>query len=366
MGPWHALFLSYQGHFLLQPRLVALVVTPFGIAPAPLLYNVLGLLFQIAPVLFLLSARFQSVIPSLRMRLLLGAIYLLMPSTEVNVTIASAQFHLVVLATMVLVASPPNRWYWHAFDVASVALCALTGAFVYVLFPVAILWWWLRRQRSTGILAPILGLGVLAQIYALTLAPRSQFGLGASVHDFLLIFSDRIIITGSLAEEGHTHVFLTGFPHGTIIAALVCVISFGLVAFAAARAPWELRIFAVAGFGIAVAGLAVPLVSAAGNQWDIILSGRAAGRYFLMAQIAWVVLMIWAACQVPRAWQSRTLVVLILGAFASGLIADWSYPALADDHWPQEAKVIVTAPPGTHLTLPIPPLAPWSVDITTR
>lgn len=366
MGPWQALFASYEGHFLLQPRLVALIATPFGIANAPLIYNLFGLAFQIAPILFFMSSRCRPLLPSLWWRGALCAVYLLMPSTELNVDIASAQFHLVILATLVLIAPPSPRWWWRAFDVATVALCALTGAFVFVLAPIGLLWWWLRRWRWSALLTAILVAGVAAQVCAMVLAPRTEYGLGASIGELILIVCDRIILAGVFAEEGHAHLYVAGLTHGTLFAAGICLLSLPVVVYAALRAPWELRVFALTGLAIAAAGLAVPLVSATNNQWQIIVMSHAGERYFLMAQVAWVVTVLWAAGQLPRPWLRGAGWVVTAAAFASGLVAAWQYPAFVNYHWPQEARTILTAAPGTHLSLPIPPYPPWAVTVTVR
>ncbi|HYA00419.1 MAG TPA: hypothetical protein VEK76_08725 [Candidatus Binatia bacterium] len=365
-GPWQALFLSYQGHFLVQPRLVALIATPFGAASAPRIYNIFGLIFQILPVAFFLSPRFRSVLPSLWARTALCAVYLLMPSTELNVDVASAQFHLVILATLVLVAPPPTGWGWRLFDAATMTLTALTGAFVYVLLPVALLWWWLRRQRHTAVLCLILLLGLGAQLYSTTVAPRTSSSLGASFSNLMLILCDRVILAGLFAEEGHTHVFVAGHTHAVLWAALFCVASLPVVLYAALRAPWELRFFDLTALGITAAGLAFPLVSTGGDQWAIIVSGQAAERYFLMAQVAWVITLLWAASRLPRPPLRVAGWGLTAAAFVSGLVVAWQYPAFTDDHWPQEAAEIASSPPGAHLTLPIPPFPPWSVDVTVR
>jgi hypothetical protein len=366
LGPWQALFTSYEGHFLLQPRLVALIATPFGMANAPLIYNLFGLAFQVAPVTFFMSSRFRPVLPSLWSRGAMSAVYLLMPSTELNVTVACAQFHLAILATLVIIAPRPSGWRWKTFDIATVTLCALTGAFVYVLLPVALLWWWLRRWRWTCVLNAVFAVGLVAQLYSMLLAPRTQFPLGATLHDLILIVCDRWILAGLFAEEGHTHVFVAGMPHGTVIAAVICLLGLPVVVFAALRAPWELRFFTLAGLGIAAAGLAVPLVSATGHQWDIMVMGRAGERYFVMLQVAWVLIVLWAASRLPRRWLRGAGWGLAAVAFASGLVTAWSYPAFTNYDWPREAQTIMNAPPGTHLSLTIPPGPPWAVNVTAK
>jgi hypothetical protein len=366
LGAWQAMGVSLSGYFQTLSRLGAVIEAPFGVGNAPLVYNVLGLLVQIAPVLFFLSPRFRPLVPSVWVRIALSAVYLLMPTTELNVTLTNAPFHLAVLATLVIIAPGARGWGWRGFDVAVIGLTAVTGPFVYVLLPVAVLWWLLRRRRETLVLIVVLTLGLGAQLYAETLTPRAAYPLGANVRDLVLILCDRVVLAGLFAEEGHTHVYVTGLPHATIWAGLILLLAAPVVVVAALRAPWELRIFDLVAVLFLAAGLAVPAVSAAGNQWQIMPVGRAGDRYFFMAQVAWVVTVLWAASRLrlPRLRQGAWALVAL--AFASGLVVAWSYPAFIDDHWPQEARQIGTARVGTHLTLPIPPGGPWTFTVTVR
>jgi hypothetical protein len=364
-GPLGALLLSYNGYFQLISRLGPVVAAPFNILYAPLIYNIIGLLVQVAPVAFLLSSRFDTVVPSLRARLAICAVYVLMPSTELNVDITTAQFHLLVLAVLVIVAPEPRRWYWTAFDVMVVVLCGLSGPFAYVLAPVAALWFIVRRRRFTLVLLTLLVAAIPIQLYAGLTSPRPHAALGASVHNLILIISDRIILAGSFAEEGGTHVVLANTSHGALLGAVICVLALPIVVLAALRAPWELRIFGLTALGIAASGLASPLVSGH-DAWAMLIVSRAGERYFLLAQVAWVVTVVWAACRLPRTWMTQAAWAVCAVAFASGLITAWGYPPFPDYHWAQEARSITTASPGTRLQLPIPPGGGWSIYVTVK
>jgi hypothetical protein len=364
-GPFGALLLSYNGYFQLISRLGPVVAAPFNILYAPLIYNIIGLLVQVAPVALLLSSRFDTVVPSLRARLAICTVYVLMPSTELNVDITTAQFHLLVLAVLVIVAPEPRRWYWNAFDVVVVVLCGLSGPFAYVLAPIAALWFIVRQRRFTLVLLALLVATIPIQLYAGLTSPRPHSTLGASLHNLILIISDRIILAGSFAEEGGTHVVLANTSHGALLAAVICLLALPIVVLAALRAPWELRIFGLTALGIAASGLASPLV-AGHDAWAMLIVSRAGERYFLMAQVAWVVTVLWAACRLPRAWMTQTAWVVCAVAFASGLITAWGYPPFPNYHWAQEARSITTASPGTRLELPIPPGGGWSILVIVK
>jgi hypothetical protein len=366
LGALHALGSALAGYFQVLSRLGPVIAAPFGVANQPLVYNVCGLLVQIAPVFYFLSSRFETVVPSFWARAVLSLIYLLMPADELNVTITSAPYHLAILATLVVIAPEPNRWYWKVFDVSTVLLCGMSGPFVYILLPIAALCFLVRRRPFTLVLIAVFALTLAAQLYASTLSPRPPgANLGASLSNLLLILSDRVILSGIFAEPGHRHVYLAGQTHGTLVAGLVCLVSLAVVLFAAMKAPWELRLFALTALGIVAASLLSPLVSFTGNEWFILATSEEGGRYFFMARVAWVVMLIWAVSRLPRVWMKRTALIAGGVAFASGFTT-WAYTPFVNFNWPQEARTIQTAPPGTKLTLPINPGGPWAVDITVK
>ena len=366
LGALHALGSALAGYFQVLSRLGSVIADPFGVANQPLVYNVCGLLVQIAPVFYFLSSRFETVVPSFWARAALSLIYLLMPADELNVTITSAPYHLAILATLVVIAPEPHRWYWKVFDVSTVLLCGMSGPFVYILLPITALWYLVRRRPFTLVLLAVFALTLAAQLYASTLSPRPPgANLGASLSNLLLILSDRVILAGIFAEPGHRHVYLAGQTHGTLIAGLICLVSLAVVLYAAMKAPWELRLFALTAVGIVAASLLSPLVSFTGNEWLILATSEEGGRYFFMARVAWVVMLIWAVSRLPRVWMKRTALIAGGVAFASGFTT-WAYTPFVNFDWPQEARTIQTAPPGTKLTLPINPGGPWAVDITVK
>jgi hypothetical protein len=97
---------------------------------------------QVAPALFLLSSRLDDVAP-LPGRAGLALAYLLIPSFELDANLTNAQWHLAVLATLVVVARARRGWTWRGFDVVAMVLSALTGPFGFLLILLA-------RQRWTA------------------------------------------------------------------------------------------------------------------------------------------------------------------------------------------------------------------------
>lgn len=365
-GPLAVLDLATSGGYLqVASRLAPILAAPFGVANAPFVFNICGLLLQVAPAIFLLTRRFDSVVPSLWVRIALGAIYLLMPSAELNVNITYSQFHLATLAALVLIAAEPTTWRWRAFDVVVSALCGLTGPFVYVLFPLSALWFIIRRRRFTLALCFIFAVTLGIQLIVGALHPRPHYPLGASLSSGLLIIGDRVILAGVFAQQVYTHAFHSGEPHGVLLAAVVCLLALPVVAFAALKAPLELRIFALFAGGLVIAGLTVPVVSTTGNQWQLLATTAVADRYFFLGQVAWVGVLFWAVLQLRRVWMRRVGLGVGAAAFASGLVM-WQYMPFINYDWPAEAHTITSAAPGTREVLPINPGGGWAVVVTVK
>jgi hypothetical protein len=365
VGAIRALGLSWAGYLQVISRIGPLVAAPFGIANQPLIDNICGVAVQVAPVFYFLSRRFDTVVPALWVRIALCAMYLLLPVAELNVSITGAPFHLMILATLVLLAPEPKRWYWKAFDIVAVLLCGFSGPFVYILFPVALIWYAVLRRRFTLILSAVLAIALIAQLFASLHSTRVALELGASVQNLVLIVCNRIIFAGLFAEPARRHVYIGGQPSGPLIAGAVCALAIVVVVYAALKAPWELKMFALVSLGIVAAALLSPLALPGTSQWEALAMTESGGRYFLMACMAWLAILVWAASTLPRVWMRRTVWAGVALAFISGL-PSWGYMPFINDHWPQEARTIVTAAPGTKLLLPIPPGGQWVINITAR
>lgn len=252
-----------------------------------------------------------------------------------------------------------------AFDLVAVLLCGFSGPFVYILLPVSLVWYLVRRRRFTLALSAVLAIALVAQIYTRQFSPRIALELGANVKDLVLIICDRIVLAGLFAEPARRHVFVAGQPFGALIASIVCVLAVLVVVYAAWRAPWELKLFALVSIAIVAAALVSPLALPRGSQWHALAMTESGGRYFLMARVAGLAILMWAASTLPRVWMRRTVWFGGALAFMSGL-PTWGYAPYINDHWPEEARTIVTAAPGSRLLLPIPPGGQWVIDITVK
>lgn len=115
LGILPSLFLPHTGYLQTISRLTASLAQFFPLAFAPLIFNLVAIAIQILPVNLVISSRFAALIPTLKSRLLLGFVYLALPNSyEINANITNAQWHLALLACMVVLAAPSRLLIWPA------------------------------------------------------------------------------------------------------------------------------------------------------------------------------------------------------------------------------------------------------------
>ena len=127
----------YYGYLHLVPRLTALVAQALPLRLGPLLFNLVAIVIEILPVQLLVSSRL-SALGSVSARLWLGFLCLSLPHTaNIHSNITNAQWHLALLAFLVLISTPARNWGWRSFDILAVVSSSLSGPFAFMLAPVA-------------------------------------------------------------------------------------------------------------------------------------------------------------------------------------------------------------------------------------
>jgi hypothetical protein len=158
------LSLPKAGYLVLFPRLIAAFSQIFPLSWAPLTFTFAAFALRIMPVGLILSSRFYGLIPDWKTRLLLSFLYLNLPNSwEVSASLASAQFHLALLAFMVLSAGSSSRPLWHIFDTCIILLSGLSGPFCALLTPIAALFWFFRRDKRSLTFFAVIGICTVIQ-----------------------------------------------------------------------------------------------------------------------------------------------------------------------------------------------------------
>jgi hypothetical protein len=359
----HSLLVPQASYFHTLTRLIALssLLVPFSLAP--LVMNLGAIAVQILPVNIFLSSRFSH-IPT-RVRLLASFVYLALPNTyEIDANITTLQWHLALLACLVLLARPATGWGWRIFDGIVLVLISLDGPTGFVLLPVALALWWKRRNAWTLRNAALLVPGAVTQVITTLMLwhTRLMAPLGATPARLVDILGRQIFIPSLLGLNTSSNFFRGDTP--TAIEVTATALGLALIFYALRRAPLEMKLFILFAFGGFVLCLARPLAGPPDRtQWDWLCIPGCGNRYYFLPMLAFLAALLWVAVDKSHRKICYLGVALLL-LLPIGVYRDWSYPGYKDLDFKKYATEFESAPSGTKMTIPINP--GWTLDMTKR
>ncbi len=356
----HSLLVPDAGYLQIFPRVVAALATLVPLLFAPLLMSVIGIVVQVLPVNVLASSRYANW-GSLSLRLIMGFLYLALPnSRELDVVITNAQWHLALLACIVVLAPSPVTWKERGFDLWVLLLSGLTGPFCVLLLPIGGIIWWVRRgawRIATNLLIGACAVTQLLVLHKADPAIRSSAPLGASPRLFIDILSGHVFLAAIFGFDNYP----ARFPLGVMV--LIAILGSAILAYTLFRVKLEFRFFIIFSLLIFAASLRSPLVSRSDPQWQVL--DQAYGiRYWFYPMLAFLWSLLWCAQPGQIRWVRRFAVVMLV-LVVIGITKDWEYPPFSDHHFAQYAKKFEEMPRGEAMVFPLYPDG-WTMQLVKR
>ena len=338
-------------------RLVAIGAQVFPLHTVPTIFATVGLLVQIAPALFLVSDRMAEAWPNGVGRLFFALFSLALPNAfEIHGNLTNSQWHLALLAFLVLVSAPPVGWGGQVFDSLVLLVSGLSGPFCILLLPVA-LWQVMERRRPVDVWRiGLVGATVLVQIGFLLghHGQRSLAPLGAGPRTLARIVALQLLIGPELGFRSMESILSSPWWQNNslplAITAAGAMISLPVVL----HGPRLWQKFALFAALVFTAGLARPQVSATEPQWSLMATPLMGDRYYVFMMLAWVgVLFVLVS---KRNWPARILgLALLLLMVVWSIPGDWHGFDMAPTDFVARARVFEAALPGTRMEFPIFP-----------
>jgi hypothetical protein len=360
----HSLLVPQASYLHTLTRLIALLslLVPFSFAP--LVMNLGAITVQVLPVNLFLSSRFSEI--PMRLRLLASFLYLALPNTyEIDANITTLQWHLALLACLVLLAQPAIGWGWRIFDAVVLVLISLDGPTGLVLLPMAAAVWWQRRNSLARTNVALLVPGAILQLFSIFMTWYSRLvaPIGATPARLIIILGRQIFIPLLLGLKTTSRFLRGDTPH--TVEVIATILGGALLLYALRYSPVLLKLFIL--FDIAVFGLCLvrPLAGAPDRpQWAWMCDPRATNRYYFLPMIAFLAALLWSALNRSHR-KLRYLAVALLLLMPIGIYRDWKYPRFKDLNFKMYAAKFESAPSGTKMTIPINPGPPgWELEIT--
>jgi len=243
---------------------------------------------------------------------------------------------------------------WKFFDVGIIPLAGLTGPFSVMLFPIALLRWWLcpGKLRIPVILA--LGIASLIQGLAIFLSVGNQRTLGSFIgltpEILTRIIGGQIFLSPLIGQRGCEKLLLN-FPGGySWIALLVTFIGIYLMLYALLKAPLELRLFIIFGSLIFSSSLA----SIPSDVWQTLWIPVAGGRYWFIPRLVFVATLVWLLNRLSP-HHVRGIAILFFSIMLIGITWDWQQPHFIDFQFEYYANKFAELPPASKVKISINP-----------
>jgi hypothetical protein len=361
---WHSLVMTDAGYLHTLTRLIALFAQLFPLFWAPLVMNLGAAVVQVLPVNIFLSSRFSNI--SFATRLLASFLYLALPNTyEIDANVTTLQWHLALLACLLLLASPARDWRWRIFDAVVLILTSFDGPIGIVLVPLAALVWWTWRARWHAISLALLAPGAAIQTLSVLLAwhTRQSADNGATLTRLTGILGRQVFFSSLLGMK--TQRFIAHLGISDWIAVLATALGLAVLLYALLNGPMKLRFFVAFAGTVFAMSLARPLAGTPDRpQWDWLCVPGVGNRYYFLPMLAFLSSLIWIARRKSSPTAPRNLALGLLLLLPIGIWQDWNYPRFVNHHFRRYAAEFERAPSGTEVTIPINPQ--WSMKLTKR
>ncbi len=403
LGPLASLPHPAAGYFVLFQRLIASISLLLPIIAVPTFFNIVALAVQIVGICYLVSRRMSAAIPSVAVRVSIALLVIALPNAyDTSGNLTSTQWHLGLLAFLVMFADPARRVGGHILDAAVIVIGGLTGPYCILLEPIAI-WRWRRNpgdRRLTYVLIAntVCAAAQLVVIVDRLALERSSAPLAAGFYPLVRMIGRQVTLGLIVGAHGLASIAGSFVASNVVALTVLTVIPFVVCAWAAWRGPRILRAFCYYAFAVFALALVAP--SIAGFRWpslgdpaDVTNFHPGGLRYFLYPLLAFAISLGWFAVTyvMPwarqmrgrraharlaadtatsrRVWIGRCVglaaALVLAGSVFIGMRVDWSYPPYLEEHWAAEVHKLEAARPGTDVVIPINPQG-WTVSLVAR
>lgn len=291
LGWFRSLLVPYAGYMVTFPRLAAALALSVPFENAPLIMNAFGIVAQALPVVFLMSSRCAKWGSPL-FRGALALLYLLLPNaSEIHVTVTNAQWHLTLLAALIVIAERARTLSWRIFDIVLLLLCGLTGPFCILLTPLAARVDWKARERSRLIHVVILTAASVTQATVLwQFEPsRPAVPLAATIERFISLCSGHVFLGAIIGPN------ITPRKASPYLLGLVFLGGGAFMGYCLAKATLEWKFLIVFCGLVLSCSLAKPFVKGGSAPAWVVLETVPGIRYWFLPSLAFAWSLLWCA-----------------------------------------------------------------------
>ncbi|GCL39308.1 hypothetical protein SR1949_44330 [Sphaerospermopsis reniformis] len=367
LGVLKSLFVPHAGYLHTLPRLVAGISQLIPLHYAPLLFNLVAITFQIIPVLLFCSKRFETILPSVKLRLLISAIYLALPNCfEIHSNLTNTHWYLTFLCFLVIIAPVSNTKFYFLFDIMIFLITGLSTISSVMILPFVLGNYYLVGKNKTrkiclliSLLTSIIQLSVL-----FSTSSRLSHNLFSSRNlDFLAKVLSNNVFLPSLIGLNRTS-YLLKFLGGDLndipwnfIVYIIFTLSMMWLIYCLINSPQEIKML------ILFSSVMTSITLLSMKSWELSIPPGNANRYYMFSTITFIITWIWGLCQ-KQYWIKCVSFVIISTVIFVGITGDFTHNPYTDFKFSYYAKEFEKISAGTTYKIPINPT--WEMTLIKR
>ena len=353
-GPLLTLFWPYAGSLQFMMRLTGSLSTFLPFTIVPLFFAAIAAVVQALPAVLMVTKRFRQPFGSLKTSLLVAAFYLLIPNSfEVHANLTNVNWHLALLALMVIVV-PRTSKQWRYFDYPVLVISGLTGPFAVFLLPIAYYFWKIKKTDLSYVRILVAIILVQAAAYLLSHGgSRISRALDANPMTLLSIVGGRIATALFVGMNSASNLIATHHHAFSALGAWT-IIFLGYVLW---KAPLQLKAFVVFSWLTFLVALVKPQASLTMDQWPAILQG-AGNRYFFLPMLSLFICIVWLAGSKTVLFKYAALASIAF-IFCVGVVRDFTYVPRASKNFAISAHQFQRASKSQEVCLNVNPSPDW-------
>ncbi|NHN91874.1 hypothetical protein [Acetobacter sicerae] len=351
-----SLLMPHTGYFQTDSRLIGLLAAPFPLKDGPLIFALAAFIFQIMPPAYFLSSRCAALCPSTALRFMIGAILCAMPNTwEVYANLTNSQWHLAVLAFLIIVASPPRTAAGWVFDCLMLVISGLSGPFAVFLLPIAAWVTWSQPDKVRFTRFGLLFACAAIQAGSILQQPRDVAPhLGASLTGLARLIAGQIVAATLLGHLHLPHLYTLSLWKSGVLPWILALGGVWLMIDACRRFP-AVRLYGVFALFVLAASLWRPLAWDNSPMWELLLLPDSSVRYFYIPITFWLVVLTTLSFAASRGWTRTFARIGLLMCLLVGIPYDWRMPVEPDRGFSALSEKYETLSPGAFIDLPMRP-----------
>jgi len=329
---------------------------------SPLIFNLIAITVKILPILFIFSNRFKKILPGLWSKILIALVYIALPNTsEVFVNLTNAQWHLAILAFLIIVATPSTKKYWRIFDGFFIALSCLSGPFCVFLFPVVVInYYWADKEKRKLLKINYLIFFLFSFLQFLFIVNNAFSARGVQEHRYSLgilikLVSGQIFTASLIGKEGYAELYTTTLHYNDLVSKLFSFLTFitgiSILLFSYIKGSRVLKLFIIFCFTTFTFALIRPMVPSGEiySQWYIMSIPGNALRYFFFPMLAFLMSVIFLLGQKEK--RIKIIGIIILVIFVWGTKYEFFYKPWPDLEYKKQIQKIERLQPGEMLEI---------------